>query len=441
MAEHDALILQYSHLAQFPREKDALHALRKIASLVKPLMRARGWTVGTLAEFYPDQQNLLGINQNRGQKICLRLRYPGDKNQFLPMEQVVDTMLHELSHNVHGPHDAKFHALWDQLRKEYEGLLSKGYTGEGFLSDGHKLGGRRVPRDEARRIARNAAEKRRTLSSGSGQKLGGRPVPVGTDIRQVIVGAIERRNTVLKGCGSSNKDDEEIKILADAATQNGFKTKAEEDEANDRAIAQALWDLVQEDEKKEYGNSYIPPTPANPTGNGGGDVGPSTATAVKREVPSSPAKRKTEAPPVRQHSDRPVSRLVAEGSKKPTPKPSPSRAATTPVSGPTATVSPQVPTQVQSFDPPSPTPLASGWTCPICTLHNHINFLACDACSSERPVEVTKQLGAAEQRRKAASTTQNLRSQAQTWTCSQCTTIMEQKWWTCSTCGKLKDSS
>lgn len=60
MAEHDALILQYSHLDKFPRDQDALHALRKIASLVKPLMRARGWTVGTLAEFYPDQQNLLG---------------------------------------------------------------------------------------------------------------------------------------------------------------------------------------------------------------------------------------------------------------------------------------------------------------------------------------------------------------------------------------------
>ena len=48
-------------------------------------------------------------------------------------EQVVDTMLHELSHNEIGPHNAQFHALWDQLRKEYEGLVSKGYTGEGFL--------------------------------------------------------------------------------------------------------------------------------------------------------------------------------------------------------------------------------------------------------------------------------------------------------------------
>jgi hypothetical protein len=60
MPEHDALISEYSHLKSFPREKEALHALQKIASLVKPIMRARGWTVGTLAEFYPDSRNLLG---------------------------------------------------------------------------------------------------------------------------------------------------------------------------------------------------------------------------------------------------------------------------------------------------------------------------------------------------------------------------------------------
>jgi hypothetical protein len=60
MPEIDALVSQYSHLDKFPREKDAILSLKKIASLVKPIMRARGWTVGTLAEFYPEQQNLLG---------------------------------------------------------------------------------------------------------------------------------------------------------------------------------------------------------------------------------------------------------------------------------------------------------------------------------------------------------------------------------------------
>lgn len=362
---------------------------------------------------------------NRGQKICLRLRYPGDKNQFLPLEQVVDTMLHELSHNVHGPHDAKFHALWDQLRKEHEGLISKGYTGEGFLSDGRVLGGRRVPRDEARRIARAAAEKRRTLYSGSGQRLGGAPVRAGTDIRTVIVDAIERRNTVLKGCGSDKKSDSEIKDLADQATNNGFKTKAEEDEANDRAIAQALWDLVQEDQKKEYGESYIPSTPANPIGNGGGDVRPEGS--IKREAPPSPLRSRTapeaSTPPIRE-PPRHVSRLVTENEKRTTKQPRvvPKKENNPPV----------------TFDPPPAPAAPTGWTCPICTLHNSIDFLCCDACTTERPEDITRKIA---EDVKRARTTQPMGIKVDTWRCHLCSTVMESKWWTCSTCGVLKQSS
>lgn len=95
MREIDSLISEYQHERRRPRESEALLILRKIASLVKPIMRQRAWSVGTLCEFYPNQRNLLGLNVNAGQKICLRLRYPSDQRQFLPIEQVVDTMLHE----------------------------------------------------------------------------------------------------------------------------------------------------------------------------------------------------------------------------------------------------------------------------------------------------------------------------------------------------------
>lgn len=60
MPEHDPLVLSYRHLAQFRRADEALTTLKKVASLVKPIMRSRGWKVGELAEFYPSQQNLLG---------------------------------------------------------------------------------------------------------------------------------------------------------------------------------------------------------------------------------------------------------------------------------------------------------------------------------------------------------------------------------------------
>ena len=95
MAEHDPCISEYEHEKFRPREAEALEMLRKVASIVKPIMRQRAWRVGILTEFWPTEKNLLGLNSNRGQKICIRLRYPHDERQFLPLEDIVDTMLHE----------------------------------------------------------------------------------------------------------------------------------------------------------------------------------------------------------------------------------------------------------------------------------------------------------------------------------------------------------
>ncbi|QPG95926.1 hypothetical protein C2857_002541 [Epichloe festucae Fl1] len=287
MTEYESLVGTYVHLAREARANEALHTLKKVASLVKPIMRARGWKVRQLAEFYPDQTNLLGLNVNKGMKICLRLRYPGDRNQFLPTENVVDTMLHELAHIVHGPHDQQFHALWDQLRDECQGLMMKGYTGEGFLGQGRRLGGARMPDREVRRVAREAAEKRRghsALAMGLGQRLGGTAPRPGQDIRQTIATAVERRNAVLRGCGSERYNDEQIHEIADAASKNGFKTQAEEDEANEAAIAQALWELVQEDEKKKLGQSYVRPSAENPQGGSGGSYTQDQITAAAHDA-------------------------------------------------------------------------------------------------------------------------------------------------------------
>lgn len=93
--EIDPCISEFQHEKHRPREAEALQTLRKVASLVKPIMRQRGWKVGVLTEFFPQENNLLGLNVNAGQRICLRLRHAGDDRQFLPLEQVTDTMLHE----------------------------------------------------------------------------------------------------------------------------------------------------------------------------------------------------------------------------------------------------------------------------------------------------------------------------------------------------------
>ncbi|KAG6046888.1 hypothetical protein E4U39_000966 [Claviceps sp. Clav50 group G5] len=430
MPEYESLVATYVHLAKESRAAEALVTLKKVASLVKPIMRARGWKVGQLAEFYPEQANLLGLNVNRGMKICLRLRYPGDRNQFLPTEHVVDTMLHELAHIVHGPHDQQFHALWDQLRDELQGLMMKGYTGEGFLGSGHRLGGARMPDREVRRVAREAAEKRRgqsLLAAGSGQRLGGTAPRPGQDIRQTIATAVERRNTVLRGCGSGRYNENEMNEMANTASRNGFRTQAEEDEANEAAIAQALWELVQEDKEKRFGQSYVRPSAGNPQGKSGGSVTP----------------------------DRIISSPRASGSKR--------AADDTTKAGQEPTI----------------------WVCGTCTLHNPTRYLCCDACGSQRtPFKRSRSEDQSRKFGKLRSNTEvksNSKATAATidltfespprkkrddakgridkgksqqtlttpcsnsapfvWLCSFCGTAMERQWWTCSMCGKMKDNS
>ncbi|OJD17488.1 hypothetical protein AJ78_02409 [Emergomyces pasteurianus Ep9510] len=411
MRELDPLVTEFEHLKHKPREAEALTTLRKIASLVKPIMRQRGWRVGTLAEFYPER-NLLGININRGQKICLRLRYPSDDKQFLPLDQVLDTMLHELCHIVHGPHNGEFHALWNQLRDEHLQLSLKGYTGEGFLSEGKRLGGQRIPLHEARRMARVAAEKRQALTAGSGRKVGGSPILRGTDMRQVIADAAQRRITVTKGCASGSSEGEK---LADEASKNGFRTKAEEEDANEQAIIQAYIELIQEEEKQQYGNSYIPPSGTHPAGPRS-SLSPPQIPRETKPNPDTPSQQKS--------SDNSFIDLAEEG------------------------INP---------DPES-------WACPACTLVNPPSFLCCDACTSERPLPA-KTLSTPERSVKRARTeTQSpaagisrkpgnkaiqallslekkIPNKPLGWVCHSCGTFMETQWWTCSACGTMKHTS
>jgi hypothetical protein len=61
---------------------------------------------------------VLGYNENAGHKIFLRLR-SDDETQFRSYNALVNTLLHELTHNVHGPHDAAFWKFFGQLKTEY----------------------------------------------------------------------------------------------------------------------------------------------------------------------------------------------------------------------------------------------------------------------------------------------------------------------------------
>ncbi|KAF6145058.1 hypothetical protein GIB67_013409 [Kingdonia uniflora] len=199
-----------------PGEDEARKILERIAKQVQPIMRKHNWRVKLLSEFCPNNPSLLGLNVGGGVQVKLRLRKPNRDWDFYPYDQVLDTMLHELCHNAHSPHNASFYKLWDEIRKECEDLMNKGITGtgEGFDLPGRRLGGfsRQPPLSSLRQTALSAAEKRSRLNSllPSGPKrLGGDSGIMGAlSPVQAAAMAAERRFQDDLWCGGVSGEEE-----------------------------------------------------------------------------------------------------------------------------------------------------------------------------------------------------------------------------------------
>ncbi|KAJ7225587.1 WLM domain-containing protein, partial [Mycena pura] len=215
----DSPVRSFTHLKGRPQADRALHMLQRIASLVKPIMKKHRWVLPVLSEFFPSQDNLLGLNVNHGQKILLRLRPAYAPDTFLEEEDVVETMLHELAHNVHGPHDDKFYKFLSGLQDEYDALQRSGYSGEGFFGKGQRVGvnvSHDLPPHLARAKALEAAEKRRQASQvlGSGGRVGGRINAPNLTPRELAARAAERRARDEKACASGEVAQQEAEKAA-----------------------------------------------------------------------------------------------------------------------------------------------------------------------------------------------------------------------------------
>lgn len=166
-----------------PDSQQAKNLLNTIARNVQPIMMKRKWTVNLLLEF--SDPNLLGLNEGSGNGhscdcIKIRLRSNNNRKEFLHIEELIDTMLHELCHIVIGPHSKEFHDLWNSLRKEWEENQAKGINGEiGAGIGGIKLDYSRnnvTTLCEARKKAADAAETRKRnfeLLGSTPKKVGG----------------------------------------------------------------------------------------------------------------------------------------------------------------------------------------------------------------------------------------------------------------------------
>ncbi|CDO96603.1 unnamed protein product [Kluyveromyces dobzhanskii CBS 2104] len=191
--QRNPLIESIAVLQSKSGKEDALDILKRVAHNVSYLMKEENFKVKQLVEFYPRDRSLLGMNVNKGMKIMLRLRDPADEYRFLPIESIMGTMLHELTHNLHGPHDQIFYQKLDHLSGRQWTIAQLGLYNS-FIGSGNKLG----------RKHGGSVIVDRTFRRGKGRKLGGtRIANVGTpkrSAREMAAVAAEKRAADNKIC-------------------------------------------------------------------------------------------------------------------------------------------------------------------------------------------------------------------------------------------------
>jgi hypothetical protein len=187
-------------------QKRALDTLNRVAAFVYPIMKANGLQVTSLEE-HDFNGEYAGINYNAGECIGLVLRTK--TNAWMPESFVLSVMLHELTHCTNMHHAKPF---WVQLQKyqaESAKLKSKGYTGEGFWSQGKVLGSEQL---QGLGVADIQGDMPRTVCGGSRRRRVFR--------RKTASGSRKRGKQFGEGGAKLGGDQEVRKIL------DGGKSKA-----------------------------------------------------------------------------------------------------------------------------------------------------------------------------------------------------------------------
>lgn len=210
-------------LKKFPDAAQALDLLHDLARAVAPIINEHKFQVGLLSEMDPKNPNLLGLNVNHGLKVLIRLRPAHNNRSFYPMSDLIGTFLHELCHNVHGPHNAAFYSMLDSLKTQFEtASYSSQYFAEenklgpglrGFLGyrPGHSLGQGGQIRRESPLVTQQMRDSRlKKLTGGiykaEKRRLGGSVAAVG-DRRAAMLEAAERRRRDSQWCTEVNAGD------------------------------------------------------------------------------------------------------------------------------------------------------------------------------------------------------------------------------------------
>lgn len=117
-------------LSYLPDPPASQRYLERLAAdpAVRQAMRTHKFVVGLLTEMNPAAHTeishegvgrTLGLNRNRGEVIELRLRTDAGDG-YRDYKGVRKTLCHELAHNIHSAHDAKFWKLCREIEREIE---------------------------------------------------------------------------------------------------------------------------------------------------------------------------------------------------------------------------------------------------------------------------------------------------------------------------------
>lgn len=216
-------IQKIGSLKRYPDQEHANSLLHEVVKLVAPIIHENKFKVGTLCEMFPKNPNLLGLNVNRGQKILIRLRYHSNDRLFYPMGDIIGTFLHELTHNIHGPHDNKFYKFLDKLQERFEQIQMGGIS-SGYFCEEQTLGSKfnanglltiREKRLKALGKGIFKAEVRKLGSLATRGETTQRP----KNLKQAILAAAERRQKDSKWCSLKldrslvEPSDNEVEIM------------------------------------------------------------------------------------------------------------------------------------------------------------------------------------------------------------------------------------
>ncbi|KAE9348786.1 hypothetical protein PF008_g7181 [Phytophthora fragariae] len=238
-------IAEVKALVRQPQRAQAQQLLERLAAAVLPILTGRRFRVRRLLEFFPKDGGLLGMNVNRGAKIYVRLRPQRSPGSFLPYEALLETLLHELTHMVHGPHNQAFYQYLDELKQEMESLMVRGLVGEegakfAGAGAGQRLGGNGagVPIRAAAVLAAKRREQYHSLLGGETSRRLGSVISSGAldpqALRRMVLEAAERRrrdnehcrNVLREGAshevlGIESSDEDEDGSAANSVANNG----------------------------------------------------------------------------------------------------------------------------------------------------------------------------------------------------------------------------